>query len=210
MLVLDKKIDGIRAAVWKSEEDFETLVQSIPEGKAWAADAIRLFKSEKRRKEWLTARVLLRNILGQPFTIRYKASGAPYFENLPLHLSISHTRGYVAAALSSSSRVGVDIEQVTPNICRLKSRICGHSEAAENELEITLHWSAKETAFKIIDTRGVDFTRNLTISPFNICKSGAGTMTLHETATKKENVMKIHYMILDDTVLTFAKSPDRP
>ena len=210
MLVLDKEIDGIRVAVWKSEEDFETLRQSIPEGDALATEAIRLFKSEKRRKEWLTARVLLRIILNRPFTIKYKASGAPYFDDLPLYLSISHTKGYVAVALSSSSMVGVDVEQVTPNICKLKSRICGQSETAENELEITLHWSAKETAFKIIDTEGVDFTRNLTVAPFCVCKNGVGTMTLHETATRKKNVIEIHYIILDDTVLTFAKAQDMP
>lgn len=210
MLLLDKEIDGIRVAVWKSEEDFETLRQSIQEGDALATEAIRLFKSEKRRKEWLTARVLLRTILNRPFTIKYKASGAPYFEDLPLYLSISHTKRYVAVALSSSSMVGVDVEQVTPNICKLKSRICGQSETAENELEITLHWSAKETAFKIIDTEGVDFTRNLTVDPFCVCKNGAGTMTLHETATRKKNAIEIHYIILDDTVLTFAKAPDMP
>ena len=35
-------------------------------------------------------------------------------------------------------------------------------------------------------------------------------MTLHETATRKKNVIEIHYIILDDTVLTFAKAQDMP
>lgn len=208
MLAFDKEIDGIRIALWKSEEDFLTLAHSVLEGEKYASEALRLFKSEKRRKEWLTARVLLSTILEQPFTIEYKPSGAPFFADLPLNLSISHTKGYVAVALSPSCRVGVDVEQVTPNICKLKSRICGDNEIADSALEITLHWSAKETAFKIIDSEGIDFTRHLRIEPFDIPDSHAGTFKLHETASGKENVFTVHYMIVDDTVLTFAKEAD--
>lgn len=210
MLAFDKETDGIRVAVWKAEEDFTTLMHAIPEGEAIADEAQCMFKSEKRRKEWLTARVLLRTILGRPITIRYKTSGAPFFADIPLHLSISHTKGYVAAALSPSNIVGVDVEQVSPNICKLKSRICGSSESADSALKITLHWSAKETAFKIIDNEGIDFIENLKIEPFEINDKGSGTFNLYETATQRRNVYKIHYSLLDDTVLTFAKNPDMP
>ena len=76
---------------------------------------------EKRRnrdsvKESFAALALLRELLNMRgigtdrLVFRRSESGKPYFEGMKLRFSLSHSKGYVAAALSESTEVGIDIE----------------------------------------------------------------------------------------------------
>ena len=67
---------------------------------------------------------------------------------------------------------------------------------------LLLHWSAKETAFKILHRERVDFRKHLRVLPFE--EHGEGCFTLCESRTDEEHRMTMHYKIFPHFVLTYA------
>ena len=131
-----------------------------PEGEAaaWATAeeraAAAAFGSERRRREYLTWRALVRRELGRDVHIAYDAVGAPVLENRPEHLSVSHCDGRVAVCLSLR-RCAVDIEPVTRNFGRVLSRYMTPEEQAlaDDPLLPAAVWCAKETLYKYAGRR---------------------------------------------------------
>lgn len=89
----------------------------------------------------------------------YSPSGMPYLpgEGMP-HLSISHTEGYVAVALSEHQPIGIDIERIGHQVERVAPRFLSQRELSTLPRELTaqriavhLLWSAKEAAYKLIN-----------------------------------------------------------
>src|SRR6201999_144711 len=106
----------------------------------------------------------------------------PFLAGHRFHFSISHCGSYAAAIVSSNSRVGVDIELITPRI-----EIVAHKFLSEEEshffnedytlfLEqwglrgrvyqefLTLIWSAKEALFKWYGRGELDFKRDMQVA----------------------------------------------
>ena len=79
-------------------------------------DLLEKRKNRDSVRESFAALALLRELLSlhgiktDSLVFRRSESGKPYFEDTDLHFSLSHSKGYVAAALSDSTRVGIDIE----------------------------------------------------------------------------------------------------
>jgi phosphopantetheinyl transferase len=165
------------------------------------------FSSEKRKQEWLAVRVLLKELCGEEKTIAYLPSGKPYLEDGSLHVSFSHTNGYVAVAIHPSVEVGIDIEQYGTRVRRVASRFIREDEwvsvdAGDETYALLLHWSAKETMFKLMEDAGVDFIDHLHILPFE--PKDSGTFKAREYRSDKEQEFLIHYDTHPDYVLTFA------
>ncbi|MEI3528622.1 MAG: 4'-phosphopantetheinyl transferase superfamily protein [Alistipes sp.] len=142
-----------------------------PEGEAaaWATAeeraAAAAFGSERRRREYLTWRALVRRELGRDVRIAYDAVGAPVLENRPEYLSVSHCNGRVAVCLSLR-RCAVDIEPVTRNFGRVLSRYMTPEEQAlaDDPLLPAAVWCAKETLYKYVGRRELDLLRDLRIT----------------------------------------------
>lgn len=142
-----------------------------PEGEAaaWATAeeraAAAAFGSERRRREYLTWRALVRRELGRDVHIAYDAVGAPVLENRPEHLSVSHCDGRVAVCLSPR-RCAVDIEPVTRNFGRVLFRYMTPEEQAlaDDPLLPAAVWCAKETLYKYAGRRELDLLRDLRIT----------------------------------------------
>ena len=73
-------------------------------------------KNETLRTQSLCALSLLKKLVGEETfsraSLKYEENGRPYFEDLDIDISLSHTDSYVACAISDkrSSRVGIDAE----------------------------------------------------------------------------------------------------
>lgn len=71
------------------------------------------FKSEKRQKEYILSRLLLKYIPEKIYGLKNletgMKNGKPFFTNCNLHFSITHSRDIVAVAFSDNP-VGLDIE----------------------------------------------------------------------------------------------------
>ena len=122
-------------------------------------------------------------------------------------ISFSHTHGYVAVALHPFSEVGVDIEQYGTRVQRVASRFIREDERVSVEAEdevyvLLLHWSAKETMFKLMEEEAVDFIEHLRIVPFQPKESGV--FEAYEYRSGRDRKFLIHYDSHPDFVLTFA------
>jgi phosphopantetheinyl transferase len=113
--------------------------------------------SKHRASEYLRGRYTLKNLfLGEPknWAVLSGPDGRPYIASMPeKYCSISHTDGYVLAALSSEQRIGVDVERVMPRHSALLHEIA--SERERNEIAVrfpmvgtTVAWCIKEACAK--------------------------------------------------------------
>lgn len=217
MIYYDKQIDGIRVVVWHVTEEYEELLSMLPDADSVQNEAEQQFSSEFRRVEWTAVRVLLYTVLDRQVHINYNDQGAPLLPDYEgLHISISHTKGFVAIALSESDVVGVDVEQIerldTTNqfddkekmsrVEKVRSRFMGNDEYAETIVGMLLHWSAKETVFKVLGREGVDFHDDLKVQPFDETQY-EGDLQLDDL--KEDDTYTIYYKVFDDFVLTYTK-----
>ncbi len=196
--------------IWRITESVEELCGMLPRGEIYRIHAYRRFMAERRRLEYVSVRILVYTLLGEDKPICYLPSGHPYFPDGSLRISISHTSGYASVLFSKDYETGVDIEAFSERILQLKERLIGPEERAESVYDVLLHWSAKETVFKILDQEGIDFRKNLTVSGLDCpagrnCSNAVGDFSLaYHLADGKTGVFPVHYETTSDFVLTYA------
>ena len=200
------KQGNLTVGVWKVDETVEQLRSMFHQFSIYEEGLAR-FTSEKRKQEWLAVRVLLKELCGEEKRIAYMPSGKPYLEDGSMHVSFSHTHGYVAVALHPFAEVGIDIEQYGTRVRRVASRFVREDErvsieAGDEVYALLLHWSAKETMFKLMEDEAVDFIKHLRILPFEPQESGK--FEAYEKRSGQDRNFLIHYDTHPDYVLTFA------
>lgn len=187
--------------IWQLEESQDELL-ALLDNREWSDDILSI-KSESRRLEKLAVRVLLKDLTGEEKDICYLETGKPYLEDGSCNISISHTKGYVAVFLDEKHRVGVDIEQISDKVIRVKSRYISDKEYIDpnNELEhLLLHWSAKESIYKLLDISGIELKEEVIISRFKPEEEGVFTADILKTNQKVE----VCYCVTPDFVLTYT------
>lgn len=198
----DYALLGIKKITGNRDELFQKLsIRQREEAQAGISN----MRSERRVVEWLATRVLLSEMLdGEPI-IENNSDGRPFLMDNSYHISISHTRDYVAVLLSKNYQVGIDIETISDRICRIKERFISEKEYIDDQNQVVhllLHWSAKETIFKLLNENEVDFKEHLLVSSF--MPKQKGTFEIYETKSKLSKTYTINYEILSDAVLTWA------
>ena len=199
--------NGATIGIWKIEENVEDLLSFFSEKQSEYKTEISCFQYPKRKLEFLSVRILLKELTGVENSVYYNSNGSPSLVDNNSVISISHTNGYASVILHPSASVGLDIEQKRDKIIRLKHKFLAQDELEnidkENELEhLLLHWSAKETMFKMMGEEDVDFISHLHISPFLAAKEG--TIHSFETKSKKQQRFSLDYKIHDDYVLVWG------
>ena len=200
------KKGNLVVGIWKVDETVEQFRSMFHQFSIYE-EGFNRFTSEKRKQEWLAIRVLLKELLGEEKEIVYLPSGKPVLKDGKAHISFSHTNGYVAVAVHPKAEVGVDIEQYGTRVQRVASRFIRNDEkvsiASGNEVYgLLLHWSAKETMFKLMEEEAVDFTEHLHVLPFQLQESGV--FEAREYRSGKELNFLIHYDTHPDYVLTYS------
>lgn len=192
--------------VWKVDETISELRSMFHQFSIYEEGFSR-FKADKRRQEWLAVRVLLKELCGEEKKIAYLHSGKPYLEDGSACISFSHTSGYVAVAIHPCVEVGVDIEQYGTRVKRVASKFIREDEwpsiaSGDEVYGLLLHWSAKETMFKLMEDEAVDFIDHLRVLPFNPKESGVFEACEYRSGQGRK--FRIHYDTHPDYVLTFA------
>ena len=198
--------DNLTVGVWKVDETVGQL-RSMFHHFSIYEEGFSRFTSEKRQQEWLAVRVLLKELCGEEKEIVYHPSGKPYLKDGSAFISFSHTHGYVSVALHPYAEVGVDIEQYGTRVQRVASRFIREDErvsveAGDEVYAMLLHWSAKETLFKLLDNEAVDFINHLHVLPFRPEQSG--TFEACEYRSGRNQKFLVHYDTHPDYVLTFS------
>ena len=194
-------------AVCRFDESFSELAALCGDD-SLVAYALENFGSEKRCCEWLAARILIRKLTGYRAEVVYSPEGKPMLADGSRFLSISHTAGYVAVALHKKRNVGVDVEVIGAKVHRSYKRFMGADEIASldysNEtVAMLLHWSAKESFYKIVGSRGGSYAANFSVSPFAVGESGCFSIsyTADGRLIKK---LPVTYIVGGDYVFTLC------
>ena len=123
---------------------------------------------EKRKKEFLSVRILTGQLLHSKPEIIYNSMGRPVLENSSVNISISHSNELAAVYLSDKN-VGIDAENLDRNIEKVASRFLSEAEMEyankqENAQSIMiLFWSVKEAVYKCSGETGILFNREIRI-----------------------------------------------
>ena len=164
-----------------------------------------------RQRERHAEQLLLTAMMGNDasYTIDHEPSGKPFLTSslsphtTPLpHLSISHTRGYVAILLSDDSQVGVDIEYRSDRVERIARRFIHPDEKAETIEEKLLLWSAKEAVYKLFSEDRLAF--------FDMRMLSIGDDVMQIQNMKRNEVVAVSYEFTPDYVLTYVFYPTPP
>lgn len=122
------------------------------------------FTLEKRRREALMWRYIVRRELGEDTVIEYDENGAPQLLNRDEYIGISHSADFVAVIISQS-RCAVDIERLDRNFERVTARYIRPEErilSNDKRLPAAI-WCAKETLYKFAGKRGLDLLRDVKV-----------------------------------------------
>ena len=158
---------------------------------------VKQYRSITRQAEKLATYALLAAMTGDDdLLVCHEPSGRPRLEGW--HISISHTRGYVAVILSRDTRVAVDIEYVANRVNKVASKFIRPDEQANSTLTRLLHWSAKETVYKYFSEQKLTFFE-IRLSPFPLQESGC--LSIENLRSRK--VLNVCYRQNVAYVLTF-------
>ncbi|HVV05270.1 MAG TPA: 4'-phosphopantetheinyl transferase superfamily protein [Puia sp.] len=162
-----------KLGIWHIEEPESFFLEKVP--------LKRDVSHPSKRLQHLAGRYLLSYLFPDfPLEeIQIADTRQPFLANEKYHFSISHCGKYAAAIVSGNSRVGVDIEQITPRIETIAGKFLTDEEAHYFNEEyaqfleqwglrgrvhqefLTLIWSAKEAIFKWYGRGELDFKRHM-------------------------------------------------
>jgi 4'-phosphopantetheinyl transferase len=192
-------------ALWKVEEDEETLIHKlVPHDKI--PDGI---SNSKKRLEWYVGRTLVKTLL-QHWNINYQGItkdgfGKPFLIGYNFHLSLSHSYPYVAAVIDKHKQVGIDLEQPKEKLLKIAPRILENSELLDAGRNLTKHciyWCSKETLIKVYGKKDLIFAENLKICPFSLEKEG--NITGQIIVNRMIRNIALHYQVMENFVLVMS------
>ena len=131
------------------------------------ASAMR-FQNEKRRREHLAWRRIVRRELGAKVHIDYNDVGAPVVDASGRWISVAHGGESVAVAIADRP-VGVDIESLGRDFDRVAPRYMTSEELSlsSNEHWACYAWCAKEAMYKLYGRRGVELRGDIRLESFD-------------------------------------------
>ena len=126
------------------------------------------FQNERRRREHLAWRRIVRDNLGRKVRIAYNEVGAPVVDRADTYISVAQSHEAVAVAIADCP-VGIDIESSERDFERAKSRFMTR---AEQQLSDDEHWgaqvwTAKEALYKLAGRRGIELLGDLRIDSYD-------------------------------------------
>lgn len=192
--------------IWEMTESREELLSNFPHAlREEALYYLKGIRSNRRAIEWLSTRLMVFHLLDEKKIILKREDGSPYIKDDNLFISISHTRNFAAILLHPNLPVGVDIETRSERVNKIAEKFIASNEYIDPEqktLHQLLHWSAKESLFKLIGLKGIDFKEHLHITPFT--PKGKGEIQASETRSESRHVYSIHYEVHPQYVLTWT------
>ena len=190
--------EATKLAVWEITEPETFFLQQVPLKKE--------VSHPHKRLQHLAGRYLLQVLYpGFPLdAIMVADTRKPFLESEQYHFSISHCGRHAAAIVSTTHRVGIDIEAITPRIEAMQHKFVGREEwdwmqkslpllsvalpqqkglapadfpSVLSAPLLTLLWSAKEALFKWYGSGQLDFKTHMQLSGLALA-GGQGFITM--------------------------------
>lgn len=207
MLIRKEYIDkDCMLGIWKITETQDELLSMLSKtNQEHALKYLSSIKSNQRGLEWLSSRLLLQLLTNDDKTVQYTKQGQPLLADNSYQISISHSKDYAVVLLHKYKKVGVDIENYSHRILKIEKRFITEEEYIDpnnRTLHLILHWCAKETLYKLMNSTSIIFNKHLHIHPFEI--GDKGLIVANETFTEKGTTFEIYYEVNSDYVLTWG------
>lgn len=200
--------DFTQLAVWKIEEQEAFFTQKV--------SLQQQVTHPHKRLQHLAGRFLLPYLFADfpSELIQIADTRKPFLPNEAYHFSISHCGDYAAAIVSSTQRVGVDIELVTHRVNKIRHKFLHitelenwHIEALEEQEKyqtLTLLWSAKEAMFKWWGRGDIDFSECMHVDASILQSSGV----LKAVFRKDDFVahLNLHYQLNNELSLVWVNN----
>ena len=198
------KIPDGTIGIWKLSENSSELLPGVKLTKP-EQSFFNTVKNEKRKKEYLAVRTLLKKLAGADFKITYEKNGRPQLLNYPVNISISHSSD-LAVIFLSEKNIGIDVENIHRKIAPLSKRFLLQNEMehieklANKQLTQIIYWSAKEAIFKCTPEQNIHFNRQINIKPFVLKEEGNfnGELTTGNHAIYS---FELGYFLLENNVV---------
>lgn len=167
-------------AIWQVDESENVLMQ-LCRGCSVDTTSILATRLAKRRIELLAEQLLLHTLTGNASSISHTPGGVPFIAGSNMNISISHTRGYVAMAISRRC-IGIDIEHFSDKVLRVRQKFLNEAEARHIEADnVALNiaaWTAKEALYKAVLTPGINLSHHIPIDAQAIAGNGKWVSTV--------------------------------
>jgi 4'-phosphopantetheinyl transferase len=156
-----------RIIVWEIKETIDFLKSELNLSD-FSKNTLRKKKSEIHQKQFLAVRKILELLSIHDSDISYDLDGKPFIKSIDI--SISHSKEFVAVIISDE-KVGLDIESNSDKCFRIMQKFLG----TENEFPMKIDWKTaqviwnmKESLFKMMDFKEIDFKENFIVIPFSL------------------------------------------
>jgi len=162
--------------IWQISDSSTDLLPTVQLSES-EKKSLEIIKNEKRKREFLAVRALLKKITDSDSIIIYEDSGRPLLKNSQKNISISHS-AELAVVFISDRNAGIDVENTNRNIAPLVKRFLLKEELEQTEnspdkqMMQTIYWSAKEAIFKCTSEENILFNRQIYIQPFTLNNQG--------------------------------------
>lgn len=198
--------EGCLLGIWEITETSDQLLDMLSEeNKEKAHKYLSTIRSKKRKLEWLSIRVVLQILTNDNKTVKHTSQGQPYLSDNSYKISISHSKDYAVVLLHKHKKVGVDIENYSNRILKIEKRFISDNEYIDPKnrtLHLILHWCAKETLYKLMDSTKIIFKEHLHIHPFQI--QNKGVIKACESLSQDTTVFDIYYEVNPNFVITWG------
>ena len=164
-----------RVVIWEISESIQDLKSKVVLSE-YSIKLLNQKKSEIQKKQFLAIRNIFKLLSIEDNEVKYDQVGKPIFSQNKI-LSISHSGNY-ATVITSDNPVGIDIEKISDKAMKIKQKFL-HIELnypleLNNKISL-VYWNIKESIYKAVGIKGIDFKKNILALPLDInaskCKS---------------------------------------
>jgi len=148
---------------------------------------------ERRRNEWLCSRILLEKVSGkEAHSLQYTPEGKPFFPD-DGKIGISHSRQFAAVIWHPQLEVGIDVEELRPQLFKIKEKFLSATELAilhpEDLHTLTAFWCAKEALYKWYGLKELQFNQHIVLQNVQLtCPEQAPISGFIDAVVKKNSI----------------------
>ena len=193
--IFHKKILNTHIYVWKTTLSYEDQIKNPLLNSAELISAKEL-KNEKRKKEFLSSRIALKNIFNKELELKHHKSGKPFIKEAK-HLSISHSSDFLAVAFGDEN-IGIDIEKPQNRMVKLMPKILSEIEFMEFKKEPSIDlacklWGAKEAILKYVGDKNLNYKEDIKVKNIEL-----------GVATYLKMGFKVEFEKIENMILTYV------
>ncbi len=160
--------DDILVGIWEIVESTDELI-AITRLNESDKIIFENFSSENRKKQWISTRALTQVLIGKDTRIEYTEFGKPYLAEKNFGFSISHSGRFAAIMINKNSACGIDIENISPKLEKVKHKFLNPSEyslnTSKNEIEqLCVIWGVKESIYKMEGSKSLNFSKEIIVT----------------------------------------------